>query len=324
MTAAASEDSEPAPARARVVVFGSINLDLIGALDRLPAPGETVHGNRFHTAPGGKGANQALAAARAGGEVRMIGAVGLDAFATEALHLLRESGLDLAAVRMVNHPTGVALILVQGDGENVIVVISGANNAVEGSDAAALEFQAGDVLVMQLEIPTPAIAAAAYRAKQARAHVLLNFAPFRAEALTLLPNVTHLVVNENECAAIAAASGLQAGEPADQAAALSRRFELATIVTLGRDGVVAVVDGRVERASALPVRAIDAVGAGDTFCGYFAAALAEGLPLSTALALAAAAGSLACTRPGAQPAIPLREEVEAALAAQKPRLERPD
>jgi ribokinase len=296
-----------------IVVFGSINLDLIGNVERLPGAGETVAGSSFATAPGGKGANQALAAARAGAAVRMVGAVGHDGFAAEALTLMSEGGVDLAAVRVAATATGVALILVDRAGENVIAVLPGANFTLSEADAAGLGFDAADVLMLQLEVPVAAAERAARRARAAGARVVLNFAPFRADGLALLPHATHLVVNETECALIAGALGIDAGISAAgteaQAAALAERAGLTVIATLGRDGVLAAAQGQVTRVPALPVTAIDTVGAGDTFCGYLAAGLAEGLALDDALALAAKAASLACTRPGAQPAIPLRAEV---------------
>jgi ribokinase len=299
-----------------ITVFGSINLDLIGGVDRLPRPGETVAGTSFSTAPGGKGANQALAAARAGAAVRMAGAVGRDAFAEPALALLRSGGVDLARVRVVDGPTGVALILVESAGENVIAVIPGANGTVREADAAGLEFSPEDVLLLQLEVPVAAIEAAARRARAAGARVLLNFAPYRADALSALQYATHLIVNESECALIAEASGCGAADTEKQAAALADKYRLAAIATLGGDGALAVENARVQRVRALPIRAVDTVGAGDTFCGYLAAAFTDGLPLSAALAFASAAASLACTSSGAQPAIPSRNEVKAALMQQ--------
>ena len=296
-----------------ITVFGSINLDLISSVERLPRPGETVSGGAFGTAPCGKGANQALAARRAGAQVRMIGAIGQDPFADPALSLLRAGGVDLAQLRQVEGPTGVALILVDRNGENVIAVMPGANGAVDAA-AAELSFAPGDVLLLQLEVPVPAMAVAASRAKKLGARVLLNFAPFRADALLLLPHVSHLIVNESECALIAEAAGLATAPIEEQAAGLAQAYGLTVIATLGKDGVVAVEQGRRLRAEALPVRAVDTVGAGDTFCGYLAAALSEGLALDAAMSLAAAAASLACTKSGAQPAIPLRAEVEGALS----------
>ncbi len=298
-----------------ITVFGSINLDLIGVVERLPRPGETVPGRTFATAPGGKGANQALAARRAGAAVRIVGAVGGDGFAESALSLLRADALDLALVRAVAAPTGVALILVDSVGENVIVVVPGANGGVSEEQAEGLAFLPGDVLLLQLEVPTPAIRAAARRARAAGARVLLNFAPFRVEALDLLDAVTHLVVNETECALIAEALGVSGRDLGLQARDLSKRYGATVVVTLGREGVLAVEQERELRAAALPVDPIDTVGAGDTFCGFLAAALAEGQPLEAALVLASAAGSLACTMSGAQPSIPRRADVETAAAS---------
>ena len=296
-----------------ITVFGSVNLDLIGGVERLPRPGETLPGNAFSTAPGGKGANQALAACRAGAAVRMVGAVGADGFAEAALSLLRADALDLDFVKSVDAPTGVALILVDRGGENVIVVIPGANGTVDEKQSEGLHFAPGDALLLQLEVPVAAVAAAARRARGGGAWVLLNFAPYRADALHLVALATHLVVNETECALIAEALGLQSETLEAQARGLAERSGAAVVVTLGREGVVAVDGGREFRAPALAVDAIDTVGAGDTFCGYLAAALVEGQPLQAALHLAAAAGSLACTKSGAQPSIPRRVDVEAAL-----------
>jgi ribokinase len=293
-----------------ITVFGSINLDLIGSVERLPRPGETIPGKAFATAPGGKGGNQALAVARAGAAIRMVGAVGSDEFAEPALQLLRAGGVDLSRVRTVEGSTGVALILVDAAGENVIAVIPGANAAVGEADASSLEFAPEDVLVLQLEVPVASIKAAARHARQAGAYVLLNFAPFRADALGLIPYATHLIVNESECALIAGAVGTGGGEPADQAAALSARYSATVIVTLGKDGALAVAEGKTQTVSALAVAAVDTVGAGDTFCGYLAAGLSQQQSLSDALTFASRAGSLACTKSGAQPAIPLRTEVD--------------
>ena len=201
----------------------------------------------------------------------MVGAVGNDDFAEPALALLRAGSVDLSRVRTAEDPTGVALILVDAAGENVIAVIPGANGAVGEADAAASTRSADDVLLLQLEVPVAAIAAAAERARAAGARVILNFAPFREDALGLLRYATHLVVNESECALVADALGVAAGSLDDQAAALAEKQAMTVIVTLGKDGVLAVDDGRTETAPALQVEAVDTVGAGDTFCGYLAA-----------------------------------------------------
>ena len=178
------------------------------------------------------------------------------------------------------------------------------------ADAEALEFSRADVLLLQLEIPVPAIAAAARRARFAGARVLLNFAPFRKDAIDLVGLATHLIVNESECALIADALRVVAGSIEARARTLSAKTTATVIVTLGQDGVLAVEADKLFTAPALSVEAIDTVGAGDTFCGYLAAALAEGQPLEKALRLAATAGSLACTKSGAQPSVPLRPDVE--------------
>jgi ribokinase len=300
-----------------IAVLGSINLDLIARVGRLPQPGETVPGSAFATAPGGKGANQALAAARAGAAVAMVGAVGDDVFAAEALSLLGAGGVDLQRVRTAPGPTGIALILVEDSGENAIAVVPGANGAVTMADADGLELAAGDILLLQLEVPVPAAEAAAMRARSAGATVVLNFAPFRADALGLVRHATHLVVNETECRLVAEAAGIAGASIGEQASALAGQHDLTVIVTLGRDGVLAVADGQIERVPALAVKAVDTVGAGDAFCGYLAAGLGEGMPLSDALALASTAAGLACTKAGAQPAIPQRAEVAALLRSQQ-------
>jgi ribokinase len=296
-----------------ITAFGSVNLDLVVRVTRLPGPGETVPGSGFTTAPGGKGANQALAARRAGSSVRMAGAVGSDAFADEALTLLDEGGVDLQRVRTVPGPTGVALIQVDDTGENTIAVVPGANGEVAAADAEELIFSAHDVLLLQLEVPVAAIEAAAARARSAGAAVLLNFAPFRSDALGLLRHATHLIVNESECALVAESLGLPGGAVTEQAGAIAGKTAGTVIVTLGREGAFAVAEEGEHSVPALPIDAVDTVGAGDTFCGYLAAAISEGLGLGDALRLASAAAGLACTKPGAQPAIPHRRDVDAAL-----------
>ncbi len=247
----------------------------------------------------------------------MIGAVGNDEFAEPALSLLEADGVDLARVRRAAAPTGVALILVDREGENVIAVIPGANGTVSGADAAGLRAGKQDLLLLQLEVPLGAMAAAAEKARAGGATVVLNFAPFRAEAVPLLSHATHLVVNETECALIAATLGGEAGSIENQAIALAERTAATVIVTLGREGALAVESGKTLRVPALSVAAVDTVGAGDTFCGYLAAGLSEGEPLASVLRLAVAAGSLACTNAGAQPAIPLRADVAQALGADR-------
>ncbi|MBS3649713.1 ribokinase [Pseudaminobacter sp. 19-2017] len=297
-----------------ITVVGSINLDLIANVERLPAPGETVPSSLFQTSPGGKGANQALAAARARGKVRMVGAVGKDAFAAEALALLKEAQVDLSKVREAHAATGIALIFVDAAAENVIVIASGANGTVLPGDLAMLDLGKGEVLLLQHEVPLETVEAALDKARPAGAVSILNTAPYRPEAAALLPKADYVVANETEFDLYARALGLSGGDREARMRSFAFSTGRTVVVTLGGQGVVAATGDQLHRVPALPVTPVDTVGAGDTFCGYFAAALSEGLPLEQALRRAAAAGSLACLKNGAQPAIPLRQEVDQALS----------
>ncbi|MEQ1941341.1 ribokinase [Mesorhizobium sp. VNQ89] len=297
-----------------ITVVGSINLDLIANVDRLPAPGETLRSSGFTTAPGGKGANQALAAARAGGEVRMLGAVGRDGFATEALACLRQGGVQLSSVREAAAATGIALIFVDGKGENVIVIAPGANDTVLPGDLARAAFRQGEVVLLQLEIPLATVEATLAAVAQTGGVSVLNTAPFRAEAAKLLPMADFVVANETEFDLYADTLKLEGGDRKTRMADFTKRTGRTVIVTLGADGVIAASPEGELAVPALAITPVDTVGAGDTFCGYLGAGLADGLSLEHALRRAAAAGSLACLSPGAQPAIPHAKEVDEALA----------
>ncbi|RWB96856.1 MAG: ribokinase [Mesorhizobium sp.] len=296
-----------------IIVVGSINLDLIANVDRLPAPGETVRGSGFSTAPGGKGANQALAAARAGAKVRMVGAVGKDNFANEALALLRDGKIDLSGVGETFASTGTALIMVADDGENIIAVVPGANDSVVTGDLSKAFMKKGDVVLLQQEIPLQTVDAALDAARAAGAVTVLNTAPFRAEAAAFLGKADYVVANETEFDLYGEALSLSGRDRPARMRDFAGTTGRTIVVTLGGDGVLAATPADLLMVPALNVTPVDTVGAGDTFCGYFAAGLSSGLPLDQALARAAAAGSLACLKPGAQPAIPLAKDVEAAL-----------
>lgn len=298
-----------------ITVVGSINLDLIAAVERLPAPGETLRSDGFSTAPGGKGANQALAAARAGGEVRMIGAVGKDGFAADALACLKQGKVQLSGVREAAAATGIALIFVDGKGENVIVVAPGANDTVLAGDLARANFRKGEVVLLQHEIPLDTVEAALSAVRQAGGVSVLNTAPFRAEAAKLLAMADFVIANETEFDLYVDALKLDGADRMARMADFSRRTGRAVIVTLGADGVIAASPEGDFSVPALKIVPVDTVGAGDTFCGYFGAGLDAGLPLEEALHRAAAAASLACLKPGAQPAIPHAKEVDEALAS---------
>jgi ribokinase len=298
-----------------ITVLGSINMDLIANVPRLPRPGETVTGHAFATAPGGKGANQALAARRAGSVVKMVGACGQDAFAEEALSHLKSAGADLTLVRSVPGPTGVALIFVGDDGENVISVIAGANGTVSVDEAssAIAAMKAGDSLMLQMEIPRETIKAALVQARAAGIRTILNTAPMTDDAIELSALADIVIANETEFELLCGKSGLDATAREAEMLSLAAQRNQTFIVTLGADGVVATAEGIIVRARGLVIEPVDTVGAGDTFCGYLAASLESGMSLERALRRAAAAGSLACTRHGAQPSIPEAGEVDVAI-----------
>ncbi len=298
-----------------ITVFGSINMDLIATVDRLPVSGETVAGQDFATAAGGKGANQALAARRGGAEVRLYGAVGRDNFAEPALELLQDAGTNLSHLRRVEGPTGTALIMVDRGGENIIAVVPGANGRVgaEDAEAAVGSMRPGDHLLLQLEVPADATRAALTAARQAGILSVINTAPLTDDATELAAQADIVVANETEFELLA---GKSIASAADREAELMRMHSdtgQTLIVTLGADGVIAARDGALARVAGLTIQPVDTVGAGDTFCGYLAAGLDAGLAFETALQRAAAAGSLACLKPGAQPAIPTAAEVDGAL-----------
>ncbi len=296
-----------------IVVFGSINLDLIGKVSRIPRPGETVPGSDFATAPGGKGANQALAARRAGATVKMVGAAGKDAMGDQALQLLAEGGVDLRDVKRLDVAQGVAMILVDGAGENVIGILPGANAEVSIEDAegtlAALTDR--DVLVVQQEIAPGSTIRALSVARARGARTILNTAPFVGTTREAAKRADIVVANETEFALLAGEGDL-AGKMEGYVRATGRTI----IVTLGPEGARArTPDGVVISVPAHKVTPVDTVGAGDTFVGYLAAGLEAGLDLEAAMKRAAVAASLACLKPGAQPAIPTAAEVDAAISA---------
>lgn len=294
-----------------ITVFGSINMDLIANTARLPKPGETVAGTSFATAAGGKGANQALAAQRAGRIVHMAGAVGKDEFAAPALALLDEAGAQLAKVKRVDGPTGTALILVGGDGENMIAVVPGANGTVDAADAdgAIAPMQDGDILILQLEVPVEAVERALAEARRKGVRTVLNLAPLIEDAPRLGRLADIVIANETEFERLAGQENMSAYDREEALKRLHGETGQTLIVTLGADGVIAIRGGEVVRSQGLKIEPVDTVGAGDTFCGYFAASLDEGLDFKAALRRAAVAGSLACLKPGAQPSIPLSAEV---------------
>lgn len=293
-----------------IIVFGSINLDLIGRVSRIPKPGETVPGDDFSTAPGGKGANQALAGRRAGATVRLVGAAGKDAMGDQALALLAAGGVDLSDVKRLDRQQGVAMIFVDVAGENVIGILPGANAELSVADAertlAGLTNR--DVLVVQQEIAPGSTTRALSMAREGGARCILNTAPFLPTTREAAKRADIVVANETEFALLAGDGDL---ETLMRGWAMSE--ERTIIVTLGPDGARAATPDAWISVPALRVAPVDTVGAGDTFVGYLAAGLDAGLELEVAMKRAAAAASLACLKPGAQPSIPMADEVEKAL-----------
>jgi ribokinase len=305
----------------RVVVIGSANTDMTVRVPRIPASGETVLGGGFQMSGGGKGANQAVAAARAGGRVLFVAALGDDDFGSRALESFQRERIDVRFVRRVAAPSGVALIFVDDRGENCIAVAPGANHVLRPGDvgpvAAALE--AEDVVLLQLEIPIETVEAAARAAAARQARVILNPAPARALSDTLLSSVSLLTPNEVE---IAQLTGVAVGdEPSlnTAAAVLRARGVRDVVVTLGARGAYASGDGRSGLVPAFAVAAVDTTAAGDVFNGALAVALVEGRALDEAIEFAGAAAALSVTRPGAQASAPRREEIDLFLHQHGPR-----
>lgn len=277
---------------ATITVIGSVNLDIVANAARLPAPGETITGAELHRFPGGKGANQALAAQRLGAQVSLVARVGDDAFADDALALLRVGGVDLdGCITVPDVPTGTALIAVAPDGENQIVVAPGANRTLRARDIATPQ---SDALICQLEVPADVIADVAGRYD---GFFCVNLAPAMEVDVAILQRADLVVVNETEAAwygsTLAACHGLVATTRGSGVATLERDAEV------------------LARAQPPAVSAVDATGAGDTFTAALTVALVEGQPPEEALPFACAAASLATTRMGAQPSLPTREEVTA-------------
>jgi len=295
-----------------ITILGSVNLDLIATVSRLPHPGETVLGDTFSTAPGGKGANQALAAARAGSKVKLVGAAGKDKMGDDALALLKTGGVELSAVKRLDLQQGVAMIMVDAHGENVIGIVPGTNGTLtpEDADAAVSPLKAKDVLVVQQEIPQAATMRALGLAQLNGVTSILNTAPFLETTAAVAGTASIVVANETEFALL---SGGEVGDLPTAMNLWARSRRQTIIVTLGPDGAMAATPDEIFSVPALAVEPVDTVGAGDTFVGYLAAGLDKGLALEEARRRAAGAASLACLKPGAQPAIPTVKEVEVAL-----------
>ncbi|NUO98929.1 MAG: ribokinase [Nonomuraea sp.] len=292
-----------------ISVFGSANMDLVAYVSEAPKRGETVTGHRFRTVPGGKGANQAIAAARAGGQVAFLGAVGDDGFGAEMRATLAGAGVDVRGLREVPGPSGIAHIVVDDDGGNSIIVVPGANGTVTGPSGDDLATIAGSrALLLQLELPMEAVVAAAQAAHVAGVPVILTPAPVQPLPGELLDAVAMIVPNEHEAAAI---TGLTSPDAALDA--LLERVQEA-VITLGSQGALyGSRAGERLRVPAVVVKAVDTTAAGDTFVGALAVARSEGRPAADALRFASVAAALSVQREGASTSMPRRLEIEDAL-----------
>jgi ribokinase len=295
-----------------VTVFGSINMDVVMPVARLPRAGETVAASGMRHLPGGKGANQAVASARFGAGTRMIGAVGEDGFGDAMLAFLADEAVAIDAVARCAGPTGIAHVFVSDEGENQIVIVAGANGLLAAPERWTAGTAPGRAIALaQLETPLPAVAAFLAQARAARALTILNAAPALAAARPLLAAADLLVVNETELAFFLAIEPPEnAGAAVDAARRLARDDDQWVVVTLGAKGIIAV---RGEETLAVPaphVAVVDTTGAGDTFCGVLAACLSEEMAMAAALRHACAAASLSVQRVGAAPSMPRRAEVE--------------
>ena len=295
---------------AKIVVVGSFNADLVAYLERMPRPGETVHGDRFATSAGGKGSNQAVAAARLGAEVAFIGRVGNDVFANLAYEIWDAEGINRDYVSTDDeYATGVAPILVDSSGENMIVVVLGANSRLTAADidAARGRIAAADVLVTQLEINLDMVQYALETAKALGVATILNPAPAAAIPQALIDLADYLTPNETELETLSGSSG----DFAEAARSLLTRDDQTAVVTLGAQGAQIVSGGESATIPTYSVDVVDTTGAGDAFNAGLAVALAEGKALQEAVRFANAAAALSVTKPGAAPSTPYRAAVDA-------------
>jgi ribokinase len=296
-------------------VVGSANVDLVAYADRLPARGETIRGQAFERFLGGKGVNQAVAAARAGAEALLVSAVGKDSFGDYVLAALRDAGVEISEIERTSASTGVAAITV-GGGDNQIVVVPGANDLIDVRRMRGLAFAAGDVCVAQLETAPAVVEAAFEQARSRGALTLFNPAPAVAEAKSLFPLADVLVVNETECASFTGAP-FDLSDAAQAIRDAAKKLGLGPnqtfVVTVGEQGVRALSRGRAISIAGHRVAAVDTTGAGDCFCGTLAAALGRGEAIEAALSEANAAAALSVTKKGAAASMPARAEVLAFL-----------
>ena len=304
-----------------ITVFGSLNVDYVFQVAQLPAPGETVLATNMEVLPGGKGGNQALAAAKAGAKVHMVGAVGKDGLGAIAMAGLMAAGVNTSAVTQSLKPTGTAAINVDAAGENAITVSAGANLEATGESLDASQLNPQTTLLLQMEVSMSAMTDLIQQCRAVVANIVWNLAPMQRIELTVLQQVDYLIVNEGELAQLHADlhNGSDSGDSASTGAEQQAQDVVAftgqsIVVTLGADGTLAVHENSVLRVPALPISPIDTVGAGDAFTGAFTAALDAGETFLQAMRWGNVAGGLACLETGAQSALPTRALILERLA----------
>lgn len=296
----------------KILVIGSSNTDMTIKGDRLPVPGETVTGGVFYMGPGGKGANQAVAARRLGGDVSFICKVGRDIFGDSALEGYKKEGIDISHAMRSDKASGTALILVDKTGENCISVASGANADItpDDIDSVADVIRSAGYLILQLEIPVESVLRAAKIAHEAGVYVILNPAPARELPEELFKYISLMTPNRTETAFM---SGQEVKDEATLETAVAKLRDYGVqdfVVTLGSEGSLVFKGGKAEKIPSLKVKAVDATAAGDTFCGALCVGLSEGLDLGEAARFATKAAAITVQRMGAQASIPTRDEIE--------------
>jgi ribokinase len=299
-----------------IVVVGSLNMDLVVRTPRLPRPGETIIGREFITAPGGKGANQAVAAAKLSAAVSMVGRVGADEFGRALRNDLRAAGADTSCVFVEQTAaTGIAMIGVEDGGQNSIIVAPGANARVTPADvdAARAAIESAQALIVQLEVPLDVVLRAMQIARAARVLTVLNPAPAQALPFEILSLADLLILNETEAALLTGVEVKDGASAEEAARQLHERGARVVVITLGERGAIALDEHAVKRVPAFPVKAIDTTAAGDAFVAALAVARAGGRDLDAALLEASAAGALAAMKLGAQPSMPTRAELDGFL-----------
>ena len=303
---------------ARILVVGSINMDLVVRAPRFPVAGETLRGEGFKHVPGGKGSNQATAASRLGGQVKMVGRVGADNFGPALRETLAEAGVDVTEVKTADDaPTGVAFIILDAGGQNSIIIAQGSNLSVRPDDIRALAplFDQSDVLLLQLEIPMESVKEAIKMAKERNVKVVLDAGPPTPLEDDLIKMIDVLSPNETEASALLGREVAATAEDAEAAAMeLLAKGTGAVVFKLGERGCLIVTKDEVTHLPSYIVNVVDTTGAGDAFTAALAVGLGEGMSLKDASRFASAAGALACTKFGAQPSMPCRADAEAFLA----------